>query len=192
MASAGSRTWSKLIALDSETRSECLSSIRCTVTPGRSVGTRKPRMLRGSSLPLVFAQTTATSAEGPFESHFLRPCSSQPPSASVASVIIPAGLLPCSGSVRPKQPITSPRAIRGSQCRFCASLPKARIGYITSELCTEANDRTPLSQRSSSCMIRPYITLLRPGPPYSTGVVGPRRPSRPRSGTMSAGNSPAK
>ena len=40
-------------------------------------------------------------------------------------VIIPAGLDPKSGSVRPKQPIFSAAASFGSHSRFCSSLPNA-------------------------------------------------------------------
>ena len=40
-----------------------------------------------------------------------------------ARVRIVAGSEPPSGSVRPKQPIASPRAIAGSQRCFCSSLP---------------------------------------------------------------------
>ena len=41
-----------------------------------------------------------------------------------AKVRIPAGLLPKSGSVSPKHPIASPRAMRGSHARFCSSDPQ--------------------------------------------------------------------
>ena len=40
-------------------------------------------------------------------------------------------------------------AIFGSQCRFCSSEPKAKIGYITRAPCTEANERTPESPVSA-------------------------------------------
>ena len=68
---------------------------------------------------------------------------------------MPVGLLPKSGSVRPKQPISSPRVIFGRYFCFCSSLPKAQIGYMASEPCTEQNERMPESQRSSSCIARP-------------------------------------
>src|SRR2546428_539696 len=45
---------------------------------------------------------------------------------------IPAGSDPWSGSVRPKQPIFWPRASNGSHFCFCSSVPKVKIGYITS------------------------------------------------------------
>jgi hypothetical protein len=37
---------------------------------------------------------------------------------------MPAGFDPKSGSVRPKQPISSPAASAGSQCFFCSADPK--------------------------------------------------------------------
>ena len=63
---------------------------------------------------------------------------------------MPDGFEPKSGSVRPKQPMTLPAAMSGNQRSFCASEPKAQMGYMTSELCTEQKLRMPLSPRSSS------------------------------------------
>ena len=51
--------------------------------------------------------------------------------------------------------MTSPVAKRGSQCSFCASEPKVKMGYMTSEPCTEAKLRKPESPRSSSYMRSP-------------------------------------
>ena len=81
-------------------------------------------------------------------------------------------------------------AIFGNHARFCASLPNAKIGYITSAPCTDANDRTPLSPRSSSCMINPYETLLSPAQPYSSGRLAPKTPSSATSGISSFGKRP--
>ena len=47
------------------------------------------------------------------------------------------GSEPASGSVRPKQPTHSPVRSLGRNFSFCASEPKAWIGNITSEDCTE-------------------------------------------------------
>jgi hypothetical protein len=76
--------------------------------PGVSVGTMKPRMEEVSSRSPVFAQMMAMSAVDPLVIHILAPLSTQPSALLVARVIIPPGLEPKSGSVRPKQPITSP------------------------------------------------------------------------------------
>jgi hypothetical protein len=95
------------------------------LNPGVSVGTMKPRMDLVSSISPVLAQTMAMFAVEPLVIHILAPFSTYPSSVFWARVIIPPGLEPKSGSVRPKQPITSPAAMRGRYSRFCSSLPKA-------------------------------------------------------------------
>ncbi len=82
-----------------------------------------------------------------------------------ARVRIPAGLEPKSGSVSPKQPITSPVAMPGSHCCFCSSEPNAQIAYIASEPCTDTSERTPESAASSSMQARPYATAFVPAQP---------------------------
>ena len=115
----------------------------------------KPRIEFTSFTSPVFAQMIATVACEPLVIHILTPLSTQPSAVSRAVVIMPPGFDPKSGSVRPKQPISAPDASRGSQCFFCSSEPNVKIGYITRAPCTDANERMPLSPRSSSCMIRP-------------------------------------
>jgi hypothetical protein len=107
-------------------RSESFPFWSLALNPFESVGTMKPRMDLSLGSPLVFAQTTAIWAVDPLVIHIFEPFSSQLPSGrSRAIVIIPLGLLPKSGSVRPKQPITSPVAMRGNHRCFCVSVPKA-------------------------------------------------------------------
>ncbi len=69
----------------------------------------------------------------PFVIHIFDPLSTQSSPSRLAKVRIDPGSLPESGSVRPKQPMRSPAAIRGSHSCFCSSDPKAQIGYIASE-----------------------------------------------------------
>ena len=64
----------------------------------------------------VRAHTTATSATEPLVIHILWPCRIQSSPSRRARVRIAPGSEPASGSVRPKQPIASPAAIRGSHC----------------------------------------------------------------------------
>jgi hypothetical protein len=64
-------------------------------------------------------------------------------------------LEPKSGSVRPKHPIASPAAIRGSHSFFCSSLPYFQIAYIASEPCTLTSDRSPESAASISRQASP-------------------------------------
>ena len=72
----------------------------------------------------VCAQMTATSATVPLVIHIFEPSSTQSSPSRLARVRMPDGLDPKSASVRPKQPIASPVAIRGSQVSRCSSLPK--------------------------------------------------------------------
>ena len=76
-----------------------------------------------------------------------------------------AGSLPAVGSVSPKQPISSPVAIPGSQRCFCSSRPNLWIALIASEPCTQTKVRSPESPASSSMAARPYSTALRPAQP---------------------------
>jgi hypothetical protein len=91
----------------------------------------------------------------PLVIHIFVPFSTHSPSDRLAVVFIAPGSLPKSGSVRPKQPIASPAAIRGSQRSFCSSEPYARIGNIASEPWTDTKLRNPLSPASSSMHARP-------------------------------------
>ncbi len=114
-----------------------------------------PRIPFGSPISAVCAQMIATCAIDPLVIHIFAPFNTQESPSALAVVIIPPGFDPKSGSVSPKHPMASPLASLGSQSSFCSSLPKAKIGYMTSAPCTDANDRTPESPRSSSCMISP-------------------------------------
>ena len=91
----------------------------------------------------------------PLVIHILRPSRTQPSSVRRARVRIDPGSEPWSGSVRPKQPIAVPAAIRGSQSCFCSSLPQRQIANIASEPWTETIERMPESHASSSRQARP-------------------------------------
>ena len=132
----------------------------CVVKPGVSRGTRKPRTPSS-----VRAQTTATSASEPFVIHIFVPLSTQSSPERLAVVRIEPGSEPASGSVRPKQPIASPAAMRGSQSCFCSSEPKRQIANIASEPWTETNERRPESPASSSWQTIPYDVALAPAQP---------------------------
>ena len=136
-----------------DARSDILWVIVCAANPGESVGTTKPRMPPSSSPAL--AQTTATSAIEPLVIHVLAPSSTQSSPSRRALVRIDAGSEPWSGSVRPKQPIASPAAIRGSHSCFCSSLPQRWMANIASDPCTDTRLRRPESAASSSRHARP-------------------------------------
>ena len=152
-ASAGSRRFSKVSSEVTEARSDILCVILCAANPGVSVGTTKPRMPPCSSP--AFAQTTATSAIEPFVIHIFEPFSTQSSPSLRARVRIDAGSEPWSGSVRPKQPMASPAAMRGSHCCLCSSVPKRQIANIARLPCTDTRDRMPESLASSSRHARP-------------------------------------
>lgn len=99
-------------------RSDHLCLISGAENPALSVGTTNPRIPAS-----VCAQTTATPATEPLVIHIFRPLRIQSPPSRLAYVRIAAGSEPWSGSVSPKQPMTSPAAMRGSQACFCSSLP---------------------------------------------------------------------
>ena len=137
-----------------DARSDILWWIVCAENPGVSVGTTKPRIPPCSSP--AFAQTTATSATDPLVIHILAPSSTQSPGASRRAIVrMELGSEPESGSVNPKQPISSPAAIPGNHCCFCSSEPKAWMGNMASDPCTDTKLRTPESPASSSRHARP-------------------------------------
>jgi len=154
IASAGSRTSSKTSSPVTDARSDHLFFISGADAPGRSISTTNPRIASPPSSSTL-AQTMATSATGEFVIHILAPCSTQPSAVRRARVTMPPGLDPWSGSVRPKQPMSSPAASFGRYFCFCSSLPYFQMGNITSEPCTEAAERKPESPRSSSIMATP-------------------------------------
>jgi len=118
--------------------------------PGASVGTRKPRIPSS-----VIAHTTATSEQLPFVIHIFVPEITQSLPSRRAWVRIEPGSLPESGSDRPKHPIASPVAIRGSQAAFCSSDPNAWIACIARALWTDTKERRPESPASSSSSTSP-------------------------------------
>src|SRR5258708_2591814 len=118
--------------------------------PGVLVGTTKPRTPSS-----VTAQTIATSATDPLVIHILRPLRIQSDPSRRARVVIEAGSEPASGSVRPKQPSSSPAAMPGSHCCFCSSEPNRQIANMASDPCTETIDPLPESAASSPVHARP-------------------------------------
>ena len=112
-------TSSRLILEVRPTRRLYLFRMSSGSKPGRSVGTRKPRIafeLSGStSSPSVFAQMIATSAMSALPIHILPPPSRHPVPSRRATVVMPPGFEPWAGSVNPKHPSFSPVRMVGSQ-----------------------------------------------------------------------------
>ena len=124
--------------------------MRLAWKPGVSVGTTKPRIPSS-----VRAQTTATSATFPLVIHILEPSSTQSSPSRFALVRMPEGLEPKSASVRPKHPMASPAAMRGSHSCFCSSEPNSWMANIARDPCTLTSERMPESPASSSVQARP-------------------------------------
>ena len=91
----------------------------------------------------------------PLVIHIFVPFSTQSSPSRRARVRMLAGSLPESGSVSPKQPITSPAAMRGSHSCFCSSEPNFQIGNMASEPWTDTKLRAPESPASSSRQASP-------------------------------------
>ena len=106
--SCGTRTWSKKRADVTEARRENLFSISGAENPFMPFSIMKPRMPSS-----VCAQTTARSAIAPFVIHIFEPLMIQSEPDFFAWVFMLPGSEPPCGSVRPKQPMSSPRAMRG-------------------------------------------------------------------------------
>ncbi|TMK38580.1 MAG: hypothetical protein E6G66_18395 [Actinobacteria bacterium] len=103
-------------------RRAILCSIFSVENPGVPFSTRKPFTLPSSTSR---AQITTTSAKVALPIHFLTPWSTQvSPFWRAVVVRPPAAPEPTSGSVSPKAPIFSIRAIAGSHCAFCSSDPQ--------------------------------------------------------------------
>ena len=134
-----------------EARRESFLWISGAEKPGIPFSTMKPRISPSS----VRAQTIAMSAIEPFVIHILVPFRIQSEPSRRACVRIVPGSEPASGSVRPKQPITSPACIRGSQCSFCSSEPQRQIANMASDPWTETALRIPESPASSSMHASP-------------------------------------
>ena len=135
----GRRTSSSSSSEVTEARSESFWWMSCVVKPFVPGGDEEAAHARRRSC----AHTTATSATEPFVIHIFWPCRIQSSPSRRARVRIEPGSEPESGSVRPKQPIASPAAIRGSHSCFCSSEPQRQIAYIASEPCTDTSERTP-------------------------------------------------
>src|SRR5690606_42072915 len=98
-----------------------LPPIAAPVRPARPFSTRKP-LIRPPCASLL-AQTTNRSANGELLIQVLLPERRKPSPSAFATVRIEDGSEPASGSVRPKQPISSPRARAGRYFAFCSSEP---------------------------------------------------------------------
>ena len=101
----------------------------------------------------------------PFVIHIFVPLRTQSVPSRRARVRIAAGSEPASGSVSPKQPITSPGASAAASRSFCSSEPQRQIANIASEPCTDTALRMPGVARLELEARSPYATALAPAQP---------------------------
>src|SRR5258705_13885035 len=108
------------------------------------------------------AHTSATSASEPLVIHIFEPFSTQSVPRFLAWVFMLAGSDPPCGSVRPKQPMSSPRAMAGRDLSVCPPEPKAHMGYMHSDDGTQNERRMPQSPRPTPPPIRTAQSAFTP------------------------------
>ncbi|MOA18562.1 hypothetical protein D3C78_1388890 [compost metagenome] len=113
----------RVTAQVSDARIPILCSVRSTIKPAVSVGTRNAEMPRLPRSGSVTANTIASLARLPLLTNCLAPLITHWPSRSSARVRRLCASEPAWGSVRQKQPMTFPLARSASQVCFCSSLP---------------------------------------------------------------------
>jgi hypothetical protein len=120
------------------------------------------------------------------------PVSDQPPSTFRARQRMAAASVPASGSVRPKQPMCSPRRPGlAASAAFWACVPKRAIGPPHRPTLAPA-DKNVLAQalaRASSAIAR--ISQSPGAPPHSASWYRPKKPMSARSDHVSGGSWPA-
>jgi hypothetical protein len=147
-AVSGTSTSVSVMSAFCTARRAIFCSILVGMKPGVSFSTRKPLTWSSASLR---AQMTTTSANVALPIQRLAPLSTQVSPSRWAVVSIPrATPEPTSGSVRPKAPIASKRAMRGSHSSFCSSDPQWWIEPIARWLCTPRPVATEQSTAASS------------------------------------------
>mmetsp|Transcript_8791 Transcript_8791/g.17715 ORF Transcript_8791/g.17715 Transcript_8791/m.17715 type:complete len:320 (-) Transcript_8791:388-1347(-) len=164
IADSGTRTSSSRMEPVIEARSDSLPTMGGVERAAGCDASTALRSIRKPRTPPLStsarAHTSSTSAMGEFVIQVLLPLSrhSRASASHLARVVMPDGSEPCSGSVRPKQPIASPVARLGSHRCFCSSEPKREIGCITSDDWTDIAERYPLSTCSTARAHSPYAT----------------------------------
>ena len=109
------------------------------------------------------AQIIVTSPQVAFPIHFFCPFSTHESPSRRAVVRRPREVPePTSGSVKPKEPIFSSRAIGGSHFCFCSSEPPRKIDPIANPLWTPKNVANEESTRAISIAAKPASSVLPP------------------------------
>ncbi len=156
----------------------CSYSNSCPVK--LSFGTMKsesPRApLAGSGS--VRASSASTSARPAKVHQDLGPLITQPscPSTVARSArhLTPATSLPMSGSVTEMPTMISPAAMRGSQSRFCSSVPPWSSALVRISGRVISEPAAASEARESSSVVRIIARLPISTPPYSSGTERPK------------------
>src|SRR5256885_217426 len=174
---SGTRTSSRMSSLESDERRPSVPWSAWLPYGCRSRSRTNAVMPLASFEGSPCANTSASFDTEPLEIHIFRPRSTHESPSRFALVRSFVASLPTSGSVRPKQPMTSPLHSEGSHRCFCSSVPNLRMVISTSEIWTESVVRTDESARPTSSVTSACETKSRPMPPYFSGTGPPSRPS---------------
>ena len=93
---------------------------------------------------------------------------------------------PVLGSVKTAVGKISPLAKPGSHCFFCSSVPPQRINSAAISVLV-AKEPTPMYPLDNSSDTTAIDALLKPSPPYSSGMVSPKTPNSDNSEITSRG-----
>src|SRR6185437_4162979 len=149
-----------------------------TETPGVSAGTMKaeipPAPLRCGSLRAIRVNMPARFA---LVMNRLVPMTTSWSPSRIALVRTEAASEPAPGSVSAKLATTSPLASFGSHSAFCASLPNMTTPWLPIPTLVPITERKAGDVWPSSMATRTSSSIVRPRPPYSTGMERPNRPS---------------
>ena len=169
-----------------------MSSFFPTWNPGRSgvtMNAEMPRDLWASAIGVERAMTMITSAWLPVVTQLFVPVSTQSSPSRSARQVSDDASDPASGSLSANAPIFSPRAIGRRKRSFCSVVPKLSSICVGSELCTLINTAVDASATAISSSAIRYVTVSRPRPSHSSGIIIPRKPSAPRLSATPRSNS---
>ena len=131
-----------------------------------------------SSLGVVRASSTIRSAFCADEVQILRPEMRQPSPVFSARVVMLPVSSPASGSVTPKQQVTSPAIIGGSRVFFCSSVPNTQIAWGPKILMWIAEAAAMAPGESATVAITNAVSRMpSPAPPTSSGMAMPSQPA---------------
>jgi hypothetical protein len=142
------------------------------VTPGVSVGTTNTEMFVAPSVRSpVRAKTMSTSAQFALVMKRFCPSMTYASPSRTARVRSPLGSEPASGSVSANDATSSPLANPGRYCCFCRSVPQLTSTWPAIPLLVPNIDRNDGVVQPSSIASRTSSDMVKPRPPYSSGMA---------------------